>query len=82
MLADRSRLLPLLDPTGREMLMSCGAALYGPRLESGPLRDMVRTGLALPGAPQMVLQLGRAHTAQATARRPVSQVLRFPDPCR
>jgi nitroreductase len=54
------------------------AALSSQALESGPLRDMVRTGLALPGAPQMVLQLGRAHTAEATARRPVSQVLALP----
>lgn len=30
--ADRSRILLLTDPSGREMLVSCGAALYGLRL--------------------------------------------------
>jgi nitroreductase len=54
------------------------AALSSQALESAPVREMIHTGLALPGAPQMVLQLGRAHTAQATARRPVSQVLALP----
>jgi nitroreductase len=54
------------------------AALSSQALESATIREMLRSGLALPGAPQMVLQLGRSHTAQATARRPVSQVLTLP----
>ena len=32
------------------------------------------TRLTLPGAPQMLLQLGVAHTTQATARRPAGEV--------
>jgi Nitroreductase family len=32
LLADRSRKLPRIDPAGREMLISCGAALFGLRL--------------------------------------------------
>ncbi len=31
-LADASRLLPAIDPAGRELLISCGAALFGLRL--------------------------------------------------
>lgn len=38
LLADRSRKLPRIDPTGREMLISCGAALFGLRLA---IRDLV-----------------------------------------
>ncbi|URN03243.1 hypothetical protein LUW74_07710 [Actinomadura madurae] len=30
--ADRARLLPMADPTGREMVTSCGAALFNARL--------------------------------------------------
>jgi hypothetical protein len=43
LLADRSRKLPHIDPTGREMLISCGAALFGLRLairEMGCLPDV------------------------------------------
>ena len=32
LIADPNRVLPALDPTGREMLVSCGAALFGLRL--------------------------------------------------
>ncbi len=32
LLLDRSRLLPAIDPTGRESVLSCGAALYSLRL--------------------------------------------------
>ena len=54
------------------------AALSSQALEAASIREMLRAALSLPGAPQMVLQLGRAHIAQATARRPVSQVLMLP----
>jgi hypothetical protein len=43
LLADRSRKLPRIDPAGREMLISCGAALFGLRLairELGYLPDI------------------------------------------
>jgi hypothetical protein len=52
------------------------AALNSQPLESPPLRALVRSRLGLPGAPQMLMQFGRAHTAAATARRPVEDVIR------
>ena len=52
------------------------AALNSQPLESPPLRALVRSRLSLPGAPQMLMQFGRAHTAAATARRPVQDLIR------
>jgi hypothetical protein len=46
------------------------ASLHTQPLESQPIRALIRGRLALPGYPQMLLQLGRAHTTRATARRP------------
>jgi hypothetical protein len=54
------------------------ASLYTEPLEFGPIRGLIRSGLRLAGAPQMVLQFGRVQVAQATARRPVSEVLSLP----
>ena len=51
------------------------ASLHSQPLELPSLRAEVRTRLALPGAPQMILQLGRARTTAATARRPPPEVL-------
>ena len=51
------------------------AALNSQPMESPPLRALVRSRLLLPGAPQMLLQFGRAHTAAPTARRPVGELL-------
>ena len=51
------------------------AALNSQPMESPPLRALVRSRLGLPGAPQMLMQFGRAHTAAATARRPVGDVI-------
>ena len=51
------------------------AALNSQPMESPPLRTLVRSRLFLPGAPQMLLEFGRAHTAAATARRPVGDLL-------
>ncbi len=51
------------------------ASLHSQPLELPSLRAEIRTRLALPGAPQMVLQLGRARTAAATARRPPPELL-------
>ena len=51
------------------------AALNSQPMESPPLRTLVRARLLLPGAPQMLLQFGRAHTAAPTARRPVGDLL-------
>jgi hypothetical protein len=51
------------------------ASLYTRPLESPPIRAAIRAHLDLPGAPQMLLQLGRAGIAPLTARRPVDDVL-------
>jgi nitroreductase len=51
------------------------ASLYTQSLEAGAIRQLIRTRLALPGAPQMLLQLGRASTSQATARRPPAELM-------
>ena len=50
------------------------------RLNTQPLEDpltrtMIRKGLALPGAPQMLLALGISRTAYPTARRPVADLI-------
>jgi len=46
------------------------ASLYTQPMEAVAIRDLIRTRLGLPGAPQMLLQFGPARTTQATARRP------------
>jgi hypothetical protein len=51
------------------------ASLHTQPLESPPIRAEIMARLALPGIPQMVLQLGRGHSAAATARRPADDVL-------
>ncbi len=51
------------------------ASLHTQPLELPEIRDEIRTRLALPGVPQMLLQLGRSHTATATARRPPAEFL-------
>jgi len=45
------------------------ASLYTQPLEDGATRDLIKSQLALPGHPQMLLQLGPATTASPTARR-------------
>lgn len=51
------------------------ASLYSQPLEVAPVRDMIRSRLGLPGSPQMLLQFGVARTAEATARRPPSELI-------
>ncbi len=46
------------------------ASLYTQPLEATATRALIQQRLALPGAPQMLLQLGPTHTTRATARRP------------
>ena len=46
------------------------ASLYTQPLEDAVTRDLISRQLALPGHPQMLLQLGPAATASSTARRP------------
>ena len=51
------------------------ASLHTQPLEADVIRALVRERLALPGAPQILLQLGRAHTTHATARRPPVELI-------
>ena len=46
------------------------ASLHTQPLEAAAIRALIRGRLALPGDPQMLLQLGPATTASPTARRP------------
>ena len=51
------------------------ASLHTQPLEAAAIRAVIRDRLALPGAPQMLLQLGLAHTAHTTARRPPDDLI-------
>ena len=51
------------------------ASLYTQPLEAAAIRALNRDRLALPGAAQMLLQLGLAHTSDATARRPPADLI-------
>ena len=51
------------------------ASLYTQPLEAAAIRALIRTRLKLPGAPQMLLQLGRSRTTLATARRPPGDLM-------
>ncbi len=51
------------------------ASLHTQPLEFPAIRDIIRTRLALPGAVQMVLQVGPAHSSMSAARRPVPDFL-------
>jgi nitroreductase len=51
------------------------ASLHTEPLEIPVIRDLIRARLALPGAPQMLLQFGPARTSLASARRPVADLL-------
>jgi hypothetical protein len=50
------------------------ASLHTQPLEATAIRTLIRDRMALPGAPQMLLQLGPAHTSHATARRPPDEL--------
>ncbi len=51
------------------------ATMHTQPLEAAAIRELIRDRLALPGAPQMILQLGLARSTNATARRPPSELL-------
>jgi nitroreductase len=51
------------------------ASLHTQPLEAAPIRALIRDRLALPGAPQMLLQLGLARTSHVTSRRPPPELL-------
>jgi hypothetical protein len=50
------------------------ASLHTQPLEASAIRTLIAERLALPGAPQMLLQLGLAHTTHVTARRPPAEL--------
>jgi len=56
------------------------ASMNSQPLESPGSRATIRSRLGLPGAPQLILQLGVARTAQSTARRPPAELLRSGSP--
>lgn len=51
------------------------ATLNSQPLEAASVRELIRARLALPGAPQLLLQFGVARTARATARRPPQELI-------
>ena len=51
------------------------ASLHTQPLEADSIRALIRERLALPGTPQVLLQLGPAHTTHATARRPPADLI-------
>ena len=51
------------------------ASLHTEPLEFPTIRDLIRVRLALPGAVQMVLQFGPAHSGMSSPRRPVPDLL-------
>ena len=50
------------------------ASLHTQPLEADVIRALIQERLALPGAPQMLLQLGLARTTHPTARRPPAEL--------
>ncbi len=59
----------LLHAASREVF----ASLHTQPLEDAVTRDLISSQLALPGHPQMLLQLGPATTASPTARQPPAE---------
>jgi hypothetical protein len=51
------------------------ASLHSQPLEAAPIRALIQDRLALPGSPQMLLQLGLARTTHVTARRPPPELI-------
>lgn len=51
------------------------ASIHTRPLEAAAIRSLIRDRLSLPGAPQMILQLGMARSSQVTARRALSELL-------
>lgn len=76
--ADSARRLPVADPAGREMMISCGAAVFTVRLALRSLGLIPAvTLLPDPGQPQLVAHVTWGQRADTTdyERRLMSQVL-------
>jgi nitroreductase len=87
---DRSRMLPVLDPTGRELVISCGAALHHARIAFAAVgwpvtvRELPRAGrpdhlATLAFTPSTVDRMDDAPTAALAERRSDRRPFR-PDP--
>jgi hypothetical protein len=50
------------------------ASLQTEPLQSVPVRAQLRSSLALPGSPQLLLELGVVRTSRPTGRRPASDL--------
>lgn len=71
--ADRTRLLPIIDPGGREMLISCGASLFNARLAVRRLGFTPRVRLLPdPAHPDL---LARITWGTRTVPRPYEELL-------
>lgn len=51
------------------------ASLNSQPFEAAPIREMIRARLGLTGSPQLIMQLGVARVAPATARRPPADLI-------
>jgi hypothetical protein len=51
------------------------ASLHSQPLEAAGIRGLIQDRLALPGVPQIILQLGCARSTRVTARRPPSDLI-------
>lgn len=71
--ADQTRRAPVIDPTGRQLAMSCGAALFGVRVAlAGARLDVVTTMLPEAGEPDLlatITVIGPTPTPDQDARR-------------
>jgi len=52
------------------------ASLYSQPLEAAGYRALLRSRLGLPGAPQLILQLGLSRTTRSTPRRPPADFIK------
>ena len=52
------------------------ADIFSQPFEIASARELIRSRLALPGAPQLILQLGMARSARSTARRPAAELIK------
>ena len=51
------------------------ASLQTQPLQSASVRAQIRSSLALPGTPQLLLEIGVARTSHPTARRPAGELI-------
>jgi hypothetical protein len=73
--ADRDRVMHVIDPQDRELVISCGAALLNIELAIQHCARRSAESSSSTGAPQVLLRLGYAPRTRATPRRPVSEVV-------